>query len=181
MERIIKTAINDLDRSVEFVRQVFIDSEGKQEGDLVASLVKEIREKKFYEPNLDLIMVDETNQILGYVMFSKFSLQGKHEDELLLLSPVAVKTSMQRQHISKNLIEYGFIKAKQLGYKAVLVEGNPQNYRSRGFVTSANFNIVADEKIKLPHVDCLMVKELEEGSLDNISGIVNYDYYDTLR
>ena len=34
-------------------------------------------------------MVDETNQILGYVMFSKFSLQGKYEDELLLLSPVA--------------------------------------------------------------------------------------------
>ena len=181
MERIIKKAINDLDRSVEFVRQVFADSEGKLEGDLVASLVKEIREKKFYEPNLDLIMVDENNQIIGYVMFSKFSLQGKHEDELLLLSPVAVKTSMQRLHISKDLIEYGFIKAKQLGYKAVLVEGNPQNYRSRGFVTSANFNIVADEKIKLPHVDCLMVKELVEGSLENISGIVNYDYYDTLR
>ncbi len=34
--------------------------------------------------------------------------------------------------------------------------------------------------MKLPHPDCLMVKELEAGALDKIRGIVDYSYYDTL-
>lgn len=32
-----------------------------------------------------------------------------------------------------------------------------------------------------PHVSCLMVKELVDGALDHISGIVDYSYYDALR
>ena len=47
--------------------------------------------------------------------FSRFHLDGKYEEKLLLLSPVAVKTQLQRQHISKDLIEYGLKKAAELG------------------------------------------------------------------
>lgn len=39
-------------------------------------------------------MVNETDDILGYAMFSRFHLEGKYEDKLLLLSPVAVKTEL---------------------------------------------------------------------------------------
>lgn len=49
--------------------------------------------------------------------------EDSYEKELLLLSPVAVKTKFQRQHISKELIESGFKKAVGMGYKAVLVDG----------------------------------------------------------
>ena len=59
----------------------------------------------------------DTDEVIGYVNFSRFHLDGKYENELLLLSPVAVKTQLQRQHISKELIEYGFEKAKALGYQ----------------------------------------------------------------
>lgn len=50
-----------------------------------------------------------------------------------------------------------------MGFKAVLVEGNPQNYNPRGFATSADYGIIAGSNIHLPHVSCLMVKELAEG------------------
>ena len=113
----------------------------REEGKLVRSLVEEIRSKRFYLPELELIMVDENDNPIGYCMFSRFRLEGKYENELLLLSPAAVKTELQRQHISKELIEYGFERAKEMGYKAVIVEGNPMNYRSRGFVTSADYGI----------------------------------------
>ncbi len=126
-------------------------------------------------------MADENDDILGYAMFSCFHIEGKYENELLLLSPVAVKTEMQRRHISKELIEYGFERAKGMGFKAVLVEGNPQNYHSRGFVTSGDYGIVADSKIHLPHISCLMVKALEDGALDKMSGTVDYSFYDALR
>ncbi len=167
--------------SLNMVEAVFTDHENAEEGKLVRSLVEEIRSKRFYLPELELIMVDETDAPIGYCMFSRFHLGGKYEDELLLLSPVAVKTELQRQHISKELIEYGFEKAKGLGYKAVIVEGNPQNYRNRGFVTSAPFGITAHESVGLPAPECLMVKELVPGGLTGIQGTVCYSDYECLR
>ena len=165
--------------TLELVEQVFTDHESAEEGRLVRSLVEEIRSKKYYLPELELIMV-ENGEPIGYVMFSRFSLEGKYEDELLILTPAAVKTCCQRQHISKALIEYGFEKAKKLGYKAVIVEGNPRNYRARGFVTSADFGITAHESVGLPAPECLMVKELVPGALERIQGQVNYSMYQSL-
>ena len=168
--------------ALELVEQVFTDSECAENGKLVRSLVEEIRGKRFYLPELELVMVDnDSDEVIGYVNFSRFHLEGKYEDILLLLSPVAVKTQLQRQHISKELIEYGFNKARELGYKAIIVEGNPMNYRSRGFVTSCDFGITAHESVGLPAPECLMVKELTPGALTGIYGQVSYADYDCLR
>ena len=167
--------------SLELVEAAFTDWADAQEGKLVRSLVEEIRGMNTYVPELELIMVDETDAPIGYVMFSRFHLEGKYKNELLLLSPVAVKTQLQRQHISKELIEYGFDRAKKVGYKAVIVEGNPMNYRSRGFTTSADYGITAHESVGLPAPECLMVKELIPGGLDGIKGVVSYADYDCLR
>lgn len=38
-------------------------------------------------PELELIMVNEFDDLMGYDMFSRFHLEGKYENELLLLSP----------------------------------------------------------------------------------------------
>ena len=168
--------------SAEMVEAVFTASEDEESGKLVRSLVEEIRSKRFYLPELELIMVDgDTDEVIGYVNFARFHLDGKYEQELLLLSPVAVKTELQRQHISKELIEYGFEKAAALGYKAVIVEGNPMNYRNRGFVTSEPFGITAHESVGLPAPECLMVKELVPGGLEGICGQVCYSDYECLR
>lgn len=183
MQKIIKPMeANYLLPSLELVETVFTAHENAEEGKLVRSLVEEIRSKQFYLPELELVMVeDATDEVIGYVNFSRFHLEGNYENELLLLSPVAVKTDLQRQHISKELIEYGFEKAKALGYKVVIVEGNPMNYRSRGFVTSRDFGITAHESVGLPAPECLMVKELIPGGLDGISGQVCYSDYECLR
>ena len=94
--------------SLELVEAVFTAHENAEEGKLVRSLVEEIRSKRFYLPELELVMVeDDTDEVIGYVNFSRFHLEGKYENELLLLSPVATKTQLQRQHISKELISGG--------------------------------------------------------------------------
>lgn len=182
MNRIIKSMEEKyMKKALPFVEKVFTEWSNEEEGKLVRSLVEEIRSKKYYLPELELIMVNEEDEILGYVMFSRFHLEGKYEDELLILTPAAVKTELQRQHISKELIEYGFRVAKKLGYKAVIVEGNPQNYRSRGFDSSCKYGIEAAPSVGLPHPDCLMVKELEDGALEHISGMLDYSFYECLR
>ena len=167
--------------TLDLVETAFTNHADAEEGKLVRSLVEEIRSKRFYIPELELIMVDENDEVIGMCIFSRFHLEGKYENELLLLSPVAVKTQLQRQHISRELIEYGFEKATAMGYKAVIVEGNPQNYRSRGFVTSAPYGITAHESVGLPAEECLMVKELVPGGLDGIRGQVCYSDYECLR
>ena len=166
--------------SLELVENVFTQHENAQEGKTVRALVEGIRRKRFYLPELELIMTDENDAVIGYAMFSRFHLEGKYENELLLLSPVAVKTALQRQHISKEILEYGFERAREMGFKAVIVEGNPANYRSRGFVTAADHGILPGKTVHLPHIDCLMVKELIPGALENIKGHVEYDCYQTL-
>lgn len=180
MKRIIQSMEEKyLQPSLELVESVFTAHENAKEGRLVRSLVEEIRRKEYYLPELELIMV-EAGEVIGYVMFSRFHLEGKYADELLLLSPAAVKTELQRQHISKAIIEYGFRKAREMGYRAVIVEGNPANYRARGFVTSADHNIVAAPSVGLPAPECLMVKELVPGTLEHIRGQVDYSMYKAL-
>ena len=182
MERIIQSMKNKyLLPSLQLVEEVFTAWDSPEEGKTVRRLVEEIRRKKYYLPQLELIMTDENDRINGYVMFSRFHLEGRYEHELLLLTPAAVRTECQRQHISRDLIEYGFEQAKAMGFQAVLVEGNPKNYHARGFVTSADHGIVAGPDVHLPHVSCLMVKELREGALRHIHGTVDYSFYDTLR
>ena len=181
MARIIKRCSGPYKTAaLELVQEVFTQHENAEEGRLVRRLVEEIRSKKYYVSELELIMVDERDEVIGYAMFSRFHLEGKYSDELLLLSPVAVKTELQRQHISKELIEYGLKRAEELGYKAVLVEGDPRNYRARGFVTAADHGIFASERVHLPHINCLMVRELTPGGADHIRGILDYGFYETL-
>ena len=182
MERIIKAVTKDrFVETLDFVEKVFTDSENETEGRLVRSLVAEIRSKKYYVPGLDLIMVDENDEVIGHVMFSRFHIEGRYENELLILAPMSVKTELQRRHISKELIEYGLNKARKMGFKMCIVEGNPDNYRSRGFVTSMDYGIIAHESVGLPHVDCLMVQELVPGGLDGVHGYLSYSFYDALR
>lgn len=182
MKRIIKSMEpNYLQTSLDLIETVFTEYDCAAEGRLVRTLVEEIRSKRFYLPELELIMVDEDDHPIGYVMFSRFHLNGKYEDELLILTPVGVKTELQRQHISKELIEYGFSRAKDLGFTAVIVEGNPQNYRSRGFVTAADHGIMPGKSLQLPAIECLMVKELVPGALEHINGEVEYTDYETLK
>lgn len=168
--------------ALELVERVFTETDSPEEGRMVRSLVEEIRAKRYYLPELEFIMLDgDRDEVVGYAMFSRFHIEGRYEDELLLLSPVAVKTEVQRQHISKELIEYGFDRARAMGFSAVLVEGNPRNYNPRGFETAADHGIVAGPNIHLPRVECLMVKALTPGALDAIHGVVDYGFYDSLR
>ena len=130
MERMIRIMEEKyLIPSLDLVETVFTEHSDAEEGKLVRSLVEEIRSKRFYLPELDLAMVNETDAVIGLVIFSRFHLEGKYENQLLLLSPVAVKTELQRQHISKELIEYGSKAGVHSGHRG----GKPHELSQPGF------------------------------------------------
>jgi len=169
-----------LSGTLDLVENVFTDHADAAEGRIVRKLVEEIRSKKYYLPQLELVMLDENQSPVGYVMFSRFHLEGKFDNELLILTPAAVRTDLQRRHICRDLIEHGFEKARAMGFHAVIVEGNPANYRARGFTTAADNGILPGRTVHLPHIECLMSKELVPGAFRTIRGTLEYDFYSTL-
>ena len=78
-----------LQSSLELVEQVFTEHENAEEGRTVRTLVEEIRSKKYYLPELELLMLEDGEPV-GYVMFSRFHIEGKYEDRLVILTPAAV-------------------------------------------------------------------------------------------
>ena len=179
MRTILSMKPEYLTPSLDLVETVFTDHADAAEGKLVRALVEEIRAKEFYLPELELLMLED-GEIIGYVMFSRFHIEGRYADRFVLLSPAAVRTDKQRQGVSRELIDYGLKKAAGMGFTAAMVEGNPANYRARGFVTSRLHSVVAGPKLHLPHEDCLMVAELIPGGLAGIQGEVDYSFYEAL-
>ena len=84
------------------VRRTFTNSETAEDAQIVVNLIEELRSMSTYVPELELIMVDENNEVIGYAMFSRFQLGGKYLDELLLLSPVASRPNCSVSTFQRN-------------------------------------------------------------------------------
>lgn len=79
MKRIIKSMETQyLLPSLELVEDVFTKWDSPEEGKVVRQLVEEIRAKKYYIPELEIIMVDEKEEVIGYAMFSRFHIEGRY-------------------------------------------------------------------------------------------------------
>ena len=124
--------------SLDLDQEVFSEWDSPEEGKVVRQLVEEIRAKKYYMPELELVMVNENDEIIGYAMFSRFHIEGKYENELLILTPVAVKARLQRQHISKDILEYGIDVAKGWDIKQFLLKGTLVITTIEGFNQATN-------------------------------------------
>ena len=162
----------------DFVYEVFKNNKNS-DGITQRDLVKEIREKAYYIPELDLV-VEEEGVIVGHFILSKFPISNKHENEVLMLTPVSVDIQKQGQGIGKFMLQEGFKRAAKMGYKGVIVEGDFRYYRLFGFRTSTVFGIYASKKNLPPAEEYLMALELCDQGLAEISGEVDYSMYKVL-
>lgn len=126
----------------------------------------------------------------------------RHKDVLAYFNQYYVKTEIFPRSISRKISQSSKVRedsdyddefiptdeetkaqidaAKEMGFTAVLVEENPANYNSRGFVTSADYGIIPGKNMHLPKIECLMIKELVPGHLEKMHGVVDYGFYKTL-
>lgn len=162
----------------EFVYVIFKNT-NYSDGILEREVVREIRESQYYIPELDIV-ADEDGKIVGHFIMSQFPISNQYEKEMLLLAPVAVAIDKQHQGIGKQMLKEGIEQARGMGYKGIIVEGNPAFYGQLGFITSTKFNIYASKKNLPPSEECLMAMELCEDGLRNISGEVDFSIYNSL-
>ncbi len=123
-----------------------------------------MRTHEDFIPELALV-VEKDNEIIGNVMYTKSKLidEEGNEKQVISFGPIAVHPDYQRMGISRELLEHSFEIAKGLGYDAIVIFGNPDNYVGRGFKSCKKYNVCLKGGI---FPTALLVKELKEGALD---------------
>jgi predicted N-acetyltransferase YhbS len=108
-------------------------------------------------------------EIVGNIVYTKASVLGDDgiSHEVLCFGPVSVLPDFWAKGIGSALIEYTIAQAKELGYRAILIYGDPEYYKRFGFVSAESFDIrTPDNMYAIP----LQALELWKGALDGCNG-----------
>lgn len=139
-------------------------------------VIHKLRQADSFIKDLDYVFI-ENNQIVGNIVYSKMFIgsERKMSNEVIAFGPISVHPDFQRKGIGKKMIEYTLNKAKELGYKVVLITGNNNYYNPLGFKSATIYNIYLPNMSEEDEAEYFMVMELEKGYLNNISGIYDFD------
>lgn len=136
-----------------------------------ARLTDRLRLSNAYIPQLSLVAILE-GKVVGHIMFTKIDIiNDENIIQSLSLAPMAVIPEMQGKGIGGQLVRYGLTKAKELGYKSVIVLGHKDYYPRFGFVSTQKWQIKPPFNVP---ANTFMGLELDENSLSNAAGTVKY-------
>ncbi|MEN6310201.1 MAG: N-acetyltransferase [Acidobacteriota bacterium] len=107
--------------------------------------------------------------VVGNIVYSRAKVvDGENgEFEVLCMGPLAVLPSFQGQGIGSLLMNRTIGRARELGFKAILIFGNPKYYQRFGFVNAKKYGITTASG---ENFDAFMALELFDGALDGITG-----------
>lgn len=134
------------------------------------NFVEELRKRKTYLPKLEFV-AEIDDKLIGHVMFSKQEVNlTKGEVRALMLAPLCVDVNYRNKKIGTKLVHYGLVKAKNLGYNAVFLLGNPEYYKRFGFKQINNWNLQNGSGVPDEFV---LGKELVANCLDTVDGKID--------
>ena len=123
-----------------------------------------LRKHPDFIPELDLVY-ELDGEIVGNVMYTKSELleESGNSTGILTFGPIGVAPEYQRRGIGKALLEASFDIAAGLGYPALAIFGDPDNYVARGFRSCKRYNVCLEGDV---YPAALLVKELKPGFFD---------------
>ena len=130
-----------------------------------------MRQSDAFVPELSLV-AELDGKIVGHIMLTKpFIKNGENKEISLALAPISILPQFQNEGIGSKLITASLKRAKELGFKSVIVLGHDKYYPRFGFKPASIWNIrvpfdVPDQSF--------MALELESGSLFGVTGTVIY-------
>ena len=135
-----------------------------------SELIERIRKGNSFIPELSLV-AEIDKEIVGYILFSKIKIKNGINFESLALAPMAVLPKFQKKGIGGSLIIEGLKKAKELGYKSVIVLGHKEYYPKFGFKKASKWGIVCPFEVPDEY---FMAIELTAETLSEKTGTVVY-------
>lgn len=108
---------------------------------LEAGMVDKVRQSPGFVPVLSLV-AERDEKIVGHVLFSKVTIEDAGEAvEVLALGPIGVSPEWQKQGAGGQMIRAGLERARELGYRAVILVGHPTYYPRFGFSPASRFGL----------------------------------------
>jgi len=133
-------------------------------------LIHNLRQTKEFIQNLDFVAIAD-QKIVGNIVYVKAKIiDGEKEYTVLTFGPVSVLPEYQNKGIGAKLINHTIQLSKEMGYKAIIIYGDPEYYKRFGFKVSKEYNITNMEG-KYPAA--LLVLELFTNALNGINGKFN--------
>ena len=131
-------------------------------------LLHVMRDSPAFVPELDLV-AEHDGRIVGNVVCMKGVIHGDDgvKYEVLSLGPISVLPEYQRQGIGGRLISRTRELARELGFRALLLCGDPDYYLYQGFVPAEMLGIRTADNM---YAMALHVCELYDGALSGIWG-----------
>ncbi|MFZ5354646.1 MAG: GNAT family N-acetyltransferase [Bacillota bacterium] len=131
-------------------------------------LVHILRASDAFIKELDYV-AELDGKVVGNIMYARSKIVGDcgEQHEVITFGPVSVLPEYQSNGIGGKLIEHTLEVAKGLGYKAVLIYGDPDYYSRFGFVEAENYRIGTPGNMYAVPLQAL---ELCPGALADCSG-----------
>lgn len=126
---------------IQLFKNVFSNSEGEQEGIVIARLVTELLTTQASDLQGYVSLLED--DIIGCIFFSWLTLSN--HQTAFILSPVATATQHHGKGLGQQLINTGIQQLKQQNVDLLLTYGDPRFYSKVGFTQ------IGEDLIKAPH------------------------------
>ena len=131
-----------------------------------------LRDDPAFVKELDLVM-EMDGCIVGQNMFMETIIRADdgRNVPVLTMGPIGITPALKRKGYGKKLLDFSLAKATELGYGAVLFEGNIGFYGKSGFDYASAFGIRYHDLPEDADASFFLCKELIPGYLREITGV----------
>ena len=131
-----------------------------------------LRDDPAFVKELDFVM-EKDGVLIGQNMFMKTIINADdgRDIDVLTMGPICIAPELKRKGYGKILLDYSLEKAAELGFGAVLFEGNIDFYGKSGFDYARKFGIRYHDLPEGADDSFFLCKELIPGYLDEVIGV----------
>ena len=131
-----------------------------------------LRDDPAFVPELDFVM-EQDGRLIGQNMFMKTVIEADDGREIpvLTMGPIGITPELKRKGYGKELLDYCLEKATEMGFGAVLFEGNIGFYSHCGFDYASKFGIRYHDLPEEADSSFFLCRELIPGYLDDVTGV----------
>jgi len=131
-----------------------------------------LRDDPAFVRELDFVM-GKDGRLIGQNMFMRTVIESDdgREVPVLTMGPICITPELKRKGYGKLLLDHSLEKAAELGFGAVLFEGNIGFYGKSGFDYAGRFGIRYHDLPEGADASFFLCKELRPGYLDGITGV----------
>ena len=131
-----------------------------------------LRDDPAFVQELDFVM-ELDGRLIGQNMFMKTVIDADDGRTIpvLTMGPICITPERKRKGYGKKLLDYSLEKAAEMGFGAVLFEGNIDFYGKSGFACARNFGIRYHDLPEGADDSIFLCRELIPGYLDGVTGV----------